>query len=67
MGSMHGPRYNRYRGVTIRAITGFYCINMIKDQTSRHAPSPNIALAVKFILFSMFSRPANIAIAELVS
>ena len=22
---MRGPRYNRYRGVTIRAITGFYC------------------------------------------
>ena len=26
MGSMRGPRYNRYRGLTIRAITGFYCI-----------------------------------------
>ena len=24
--SMLGPRYNRYRGVTIRVITGFYYI-----------------------------------------
>ena len=31
--STRGPRYNRYRGVTIRAITGFYCI--LKISTSR--------------------------------
>ena len=23
--SMREPRYNRYRGVTIRVLTGFYC------------------------------------------
>ena len=27
-GSMLGQRYNRYRGVTIRVITGFYCIKV---------------------------------------
>ena len=50
-GSMLEERYNRYRGVTIRVITGFYCIkvnsglkstilNLTKLTFSRAYPPP---------------------------